>query len=194
MENKIQEHEDQSKNPSTKHPKFVKWALLAGIVIILNVFFFVVQQIVLPVPDHSAYCPSRTTQARDAVKCKAQNGVWTEYQTPPPSMAKELSTDTVSGYCNYFAKCQPAYEKALSGERLYSFILMTVLGVIVLVIGLIPIGSSIVSSGLSYGGVVALILGSMQYWGEADNWLRLAISAIALFALIWVGMRRFRDE
>lgn len=172
-----------------KHPKFVRWALLIGIVVILNVFFFVIEAIAFPTPDYATYCPTLTTQAQDAATCDAQGGIWTEYPPQPDVTAPAK----VSGYCDYYAKCSPPYEAALSEQHLYAFILMTVLGVAALLVGLVPLGSSIVSSGLSYGGVVALIFGAMQYWGDAGNWLRLTISTVALVALIYVGIRRFKD-
>ncbi|HEX8946914.1 MAG TPA: hypothetical protein VF829_01745 [Candidatus Paceibacterota bacterium] len=181
---------------SPKHPKFVRWALLIGIVVILNVFFFVVEQIIFPAPKYENYCPRPVLQAQDAATCDAQGGVWNEYpmQQQPAPAPTEAIKPVPGGYCDYTAKCQPVYEKALQQQHLYAFVLMTVLGIIALVIGVVPIGSSIVSSGLSYGGVVALVIGAMQYWGDAGQWLRLAISAIALAALIWIGVRRFRDE
>ena len=67
------------------------------------------------------------------------------------------------------------------------------LGVVSLVIGVFPLGSSIVSGGLSYGGVLAMVIGSAQYWNQAGNWLRLLISFIALVALLYIGFKRFRD-
>ncbi len=178
--------------PAPHHPKFVRWALLIGIVVILNVFFFVVEQIAFPEPDYAAYCPQPVIQAQNAAACDAQGGIWTEYPPQPTSVAT-VPTKEVAGYCDYYAKCQAPYEAALGQQHLYAFILMTVLGVIALAIGLVPIGSSIVSSGLSYGGVLALIIGAMQYWGDAGNWLRLGISAVALGALLYIGWRRFRD-
>ena len=92
-----------------------------------------------------------------------------------------------------YAKCQKPYNAANDQHALYAFVLMVGLGIIALVIGLIPLGSSIVSSGLSYGGVLAFIIGSIQYWGTAGNWIRLAISAVGLIALLYIGWRRFRD-
>ena len=174
-----------------KHPKFVRWALLIGIVVILNVFFFVIESIAFPTPDYQTYCPMPTTQAQDAKTCDTQGGIWTEY--PPQPQSVTAPAKAPAGYCDYTAICQPKYDAALAQQHLRGFILMTVLGVVALLIGLVPLGSSIVSSGLSYGGVVALVFGSIQYWGDAGNWLRLAISAIALVALIWVGVKRFKD-
>ena len=60
-------------------------------------------------------------------------------------------------------------------------------------IGVLPLGSSIVSAGLSYGGVVTLVVASMQYWGEASDYVRLAIATVALLILLFLGWRRFRD-
>lgn len=175
------------------HPKFVRWALLIGIVVILNIFFFVIREIEFPAPDYAVYCPRPVTQAQNAATCDAQNGIWTEYAPQPTTVPTAAPMKTPPGYCDYEVKCQVPYQAALSQEHLYSFILMTVLGVISLVIGLVPIGSSIVSSGLSYGGVLSLIIGSIEYWGDAGNWLRLTITALALIALVYVGVRRFRD-
>lgn len=183
-----------SEKPVPKHPKFVRFALLAGIVVVLNVFFFVVIQIIIPTPQYSKYCPKPTTQARTAATCDAQNGTWTEFPPTPSLGQKTAPTEKANGYCDYYAKCQVSYSAASGNAHLYSFVLLMVLGVIALVIGVVPIGASIVSSGLSYGGVLALIIGSLQYWGSAESWLRLVISTIALGVLIYLGIRRFQDE
>jgi hypothetical protein len=81
----------------------------------------------------------------------------------------------------------------MQDRQMRVFVVMVGFGVLSIVVGVLPLGSSIVSTGLSYGGVLALIIGSAQYWSEAGNWLRLAIAAIALAALIYIGLRRFRD-
>ncbi len=180
--------------PSSKKtsPRFVRWALLIAIVIVLNIFFFVFQQTVFPSPKYDSYCPQPTQKALDAKTCSAQNGVWTTYSPVP--VPTQTVKSPVAGYCNYYAVCQPAYNQARSTQHLYAFALLMVLGVIAVVIGFLPIGSSIVSSGLSYGGVLALIIASLQYWSDAGSLLRLGISAVALALLIYVGMRTFKDE
>jgi hypothetical protein len=166
-------------------PKFVRWALMLGIVIILNIFFTVIVALTYPAPKYDDYCPNiqSTTTPSDSATCDAQGGVWNNY---PESKAQ-------SGYCDMYAKCQKPYEAANDQHALYAFVIMVVLGLVALVAGFIPLGSSIVSSGLSYGGVLAFIIGSIEYWGSAGNWIRLFISAVGLFALIYIGWRRFRD-
>ncbi len=174
-----------------KHPKFVRWALLVGIVVILNIFFGVLTSLALPAPDYNTYCPSNVSTTLTASACDSAGGVWTE-NAPAPLPAKGAAPAT-TGYCDLYAKCQPLYQAASDQHNLYAFVLMVGLGILALIIGFVPIGSSIVSSGLSYGGVIAFVIASAQYWGTAGEWIRLLIAAIGLGALVWIGWKRFRD-
>jgi hypothetical protein len=181
-----------------KHPKFVRWALLIGIAVILNVFFNVVVALAYPAPQYDDFCPNAgDIVPTDAATCDAQGGVWKEYSPQPDANIQAIlakgTTVGPSGYCDLYAKCQVPYQAAVDQHALYAFVIMTILAVVALLAGLMPIGSSIVSSGLSYGGVIALIIGSMQYWGNAGNWIRLAISTVGLIALLYIGWKRFRD-
>ena len=67
------------------------------------------------------------------------------------------------------------------------------MGILSIIVGVLPLGSSIVSTGLSYGGVLAFVIAAAQYWHDAATWLQLLISVIALGALIYVGIKRFKD-
>lgn len=176
-----------------QHPKFVRWALMIGIVVILNIFFSVVLALAYPAPRYEDFCPVQPTVApMNAATCDAQGGIWTEYAPGTVRGASPVVT-TTSGYCDMSAKCQIPYQSASDQHELYAFVLMTGLGILSLLLGLVPIGSSIVSSGLSYGGVLALVIGSAEYWGSAGNWIRLLITTAGLFALLFIGWRRFRD-
>ncbi len=170
-------------------PKFVRWALMLGIVIILNVFFSVLTIVIFPEPKYEDFCPSSlrfevppNTQAA----CEARDGVWIHSSEYTPK------TDA-AGYCDLCAKQQQPYEVAREDHALKAFVLMIGLGLVALVVGLMPLGSSMVASGLSYGGVLAFIIGSMSYWGTADNWVRLAIAGVGLVALLGIGLKRFKD-
>jgi hypothetical protein len=177
--------------PTTQQPKFVRWALMLGIVVILNVFFTVIVALAYPAPDYNTFCPQVNVTATDAVACDAQGGVWNTYS---PAPVPDVSTPkAINGYCDMYAKCQKPYQIANDTHALYAFVIMIGLGIVALVVGFIPLGSSIVSSGLSYGGVLAFIIGSAEYWGSAGNWIRLGISAVGLIALLYIGWRRFSD-
>lgn len=176
----------------SKPPKFVRWAVLIGIVVVLNLFFFVARSFVIPEPQYNDYCPANVTPALNADACKKQDGVWVD-TVDTSSGAPAAKPLAPTGYCDLFQKCQPVYEAAHKQFQIYAFAFMVGVGILSLIVGVLPLGSSIVSSGLSYGGVLAFVVAAVQYWGEADNLIRLAISTIALIALLYIGIRRFRD-
>jgi hypothetical protein len=176
---------------ASSQPKFVRWAVVLGIVIVLNVFFLVVRSLVFAAPDFETYCPNTNAPAPgNAQACDALGGTWTDYGPV------ELNADpkAPAGYCDLYSKCQPAWQAAEDTYQMQGFALLVALGVIALIAGtLVPVGSSIVSTGLAYGGVLTLVIASVSYWSEAGNWLRLAISVVALAALLFIGIRKFRD-
>lgn len=177
---------------AAKHPKFVRWALMLGIVIVLNIFFTVLVSTALPAPKYEVYCPAAASISpapADAESCAAADGIWNAY----PSMPDQKMYPAPLGYCDLYSKCQKPYTAASDKHALYAFIAMIALGILAVVAGLTPIGSSIVSSGLSYGGVLAFVIGSAQYWGSAESWLRLGIATVALVALLYMGWKRFAD-
>ncbi len=180
--------------PKVHQPKFVRWAVVIGIVVVLNVFYAVLVNLALPAPEYETYCP--TTQVQQAYdtqeSCLAVGGQW----TATPAAEKAAATPTnprASGYCDPQYTCRQKLTADSDLHARNAFIAYVVLGVLALIAGILPIGSSIVSSGLSYGGVLTLIIGSVEYWGSAGNWMRLAISLVALLALLFIGIKRFRD-
>ena len=181
---------------SPAHPKFVRWALMLGIVIILNIFFFEAVQLILPAPTYEAYCPtSQVVQNYDTQEaCTKVGGQWTNNPVGPKSAPAIITTPaTPAGYCDPQYTCRNQFQSASDLHARNAFIAFVVLGVLALIAGVLPIGSSIVSSGLSYGGVLALVIGSGQYWGNASVWIRFAIALVGLAALLYIGWRRFRD-
>ncbi len=172
-----------------RHPRFVRGALMFGIVVVLNVSFSVMLSLALPTPTLDHFCPLVTQSAPlDAATCDARGGIWSDTTSPAQSAAK-----ATSGYCDVTAACDSLYQSASEQHALYAFILLTILGIAALVIGLLPLGASTVSGGLSYGGVLALIIASAAYWGTAGNWLRLCIATAALTGLLTIGVRQFKD-
>lgn len=180
-------------NPT--HPKFVRWAVLLGIVIMLNLFFFVARSFVIPEPKFEDFCRfAREPVPLEEVACTDVGGVWMAENSVPSNAPQKMLP---AGYCNVdalYQDCQNEYDEAHKEFSLYAFAIMVGLGVLSVIVGVLPIGSSIVSSGLSYGGVLAFIVAAVEYWGEAENLLRLGISFIALVALLYIGVRRFKDE
>lgn len=170
---------------SPESPRFVRWAVVLGIIIILNVFFTVVRSLIFPEPVYPSH--SAMTEA----SCTEQGGVWTSLNNAGSgvTIVKAPVTDS---YCD-FSATEKTWKEMMADFQLRGFIFMLVAGIIALVAGVLIVNASVISTGLSFGGVVAFIIGSIGYWNEADNWIRLAISLVALLALLYLAWKKFRD-
>jgi hypothetical protein len=188
---------EQTKKKQSKRPKFVRWALMVGIVIILNVFFIVVKGILFPAPQYSDFCPANQASPADQASCVTAGGTWNPQTggaiAPTAGSTKQIAPQTPGGYCDMTSKCQVPYDKATKDFQGKSFVLMIGLGALALIVGMLPLGSSIVSTGLSYGGVLTFIIGSTWYWNDAPQLIQLGISALALGALVYTGLKHYRD-
>ena len=181
--------------PASKHPKFVRWAVVLGIVIVLNVFFWVLVSMVLPTPQYADFCPqSQVVPTYDSeASCTKAGGQWTATPTDATAAPVPAKAPTVVGYCNPDYTCSQNFSDASATHARNAFIALVALGVVAIIAGVFVPGSAIVSSGLSYGGVLSLVTGAISYWGDAASWIRLGISFAALVALLYLGLRRFKD-
>lgn len=194
-----------SSTSAPQHPKFVRWAIVLAIIVVLNIVFLVIRGIAFPSPQYETYCPASLVNQpspQTADTCSAAGGTWQYIAMPLSAGAPGLvdtspktvaATAAPSGYCDLTSQCSQKWEDAQKSYEEKAFVLMVALGILAVIAGILPLGSSIVSSGLSYGGVLALVIGSGMYWNEAGNWLRLAIALVALAILIYIGVKRFRD-
>ena len=177
-----------SVKPKNAPPKFVRWAVMLGIIVALNLFFFVASSLIFPQVKYEDFCPLNQPSSATQADCTSQGGTWNA--VPTGDATRPVAP---SGFCDFTAKCQTPYDNANEHRQMEVFVLMVGLGVLSIIVGVLPLGSSIVSTGLSYGGVLALVIGAAQYWSEAGNWLKLGISGLALLALIYIGISRFKD-
>lgn len=168
-----------------KGQKLVGWAVILGIVIVLNVFFSVAVSFVYNEPVYEDFCPQRTTPVNDEAACVAQEGTWQAYPQKDPT--------GVVGYCDFYAKCQQPWQDAQNAYRFKAFATLLALGILSIIAGIALRGSAVVSNGLSFGGVVTLIMASVGYWSAADHIVKLAIAGLGLLALLAIGYRLFKD-
>lgn len=176
----------------------LKWALTIGIIIVLNIFFAVAIDTLMPRPDYQKFCPQQQVQPvyNDQASCVAAGGQWTP--NPAPVEGQVAPTKPVMqgtlGYCNPDYTCAQKFSDAQNGYDRNVFIALVILGALSLLVGVF-LGriSPAVSAGLSYGGVLSFIIASARYWSAAGDLIRLAIVAIALIALIGIGVKMFKE-
>jgi len=91
----------------------------------------------------------------------------------------------------YCETCEKEYNDIRENYSRNVFIIATVIGVVVLIIGFaLKIAS--VSSGLMGGGILAIMYGTIQYWTSLPDYGRFTIFGITLAILIWLGYKKLK--
>lgn len=170
----------------------LKWALTVGIVIVLNLFFSVAIETLMPQPKYEKYCPQeQVNPVYDNEKdCVAVGGQWNPSYPAP----QKVTSATPAGYCDPQFTCRQHYSDASEAYAKNVFIALVILGALSLLAGVF-VGriSPAVSAGLSYGGVLSFVIASARYWQAAGDLIRLGIVGLALVALIILGIKKFRE-
>ncbi|HZS42841.1 MAG TPA: hypothetical protein VFA52_01345 [Candidatus Paceibacterota bacterium] len=183
--------------PNNRQSRVLKWSIIIGIVIVLNLFFNYSLSLFYKAPDRESYCPNPQVNIAPATRdqCVAKGGQWTENVTPQPvNSPAKITTPEITGYCNQDYTCQTKFDAARKVYERNVFVILVILGILSILVAIFWRAAGIVSIGLSLGGVLSLVIASIRYWGDAQNLLRVLILAVALAALIWVGVKRFKNE
>ena len=188
-------------NAPKRPSKVLKWLLILGIVIILNLFFAYAIKVIYASPLFEAYCPQQqvTIQPQNQTECVGKGGAWQDYGYPVnvPPQATPATVGTLAkaptGYCDLNFTCQKQFNSANSIYNRNVFVALVVLGVLALVAGFFIPNAAAVSLGLSLGGVVSLVIGSTRYWSDMNDYVRVIILGLALVVLIALGIKKVRD-
>src|SRR3989339_398113 len=175
--------------------KVLKWSLIIGIVIVLNMFFNYALSLVYKQPKYEVFCPntSQVVTIPDTQKaCVDKGGQWTNdtYYGKPVIMG-EIQP---KGYCDLQFTCRNNFE---AKQKVYDrnvFITLVLLGAICVAFGNFFKRNLVVGIALSLAGVLSFIIASMKYWSSADDLIKVIILAIALAILIWLAIKRFKDN
>jgi hypothetical protein len=177
-------------------PKVLKWALIIGIVIVLNLFFNYTISLFYKQPDYNTYFPRAQVVEPITTKdeCLKVGGQWNENNLVPKSVSPVSTTSPqVSGYCDPNFTKQQEYTSALKTYNRNIFIILVILGVVSFLLGVF-IPNEIITFGFSWGGVLSFIVASIRYWSDANNWVKVLILAVALGALIWLAIKKFGNN
>jgi hypothetical protein len=175
-----------------KYSPIIKWSLIIGIVIVINLFFNYAISLVYDAPKYDNYCKQEQVikQISTQQECTAVGGQWNpnvQYGVPvkgdyPPE-----------GYCDQQFTCRSEYDVDRKAYERNVFVTLVVLGIILVAGSFALVFNWILSVSASMGGILSIIIASIRYWAEADNWLRVIILFVALCALIYFAVRKFKD-
>ncbi len=179
-----------------KKPAVVKWALIIGITIVLNLFFNYAASLVFTQPEYNNFCPqAQVMQAlSDERACVQAGGQWNGYATPVMEKSATGQTVAVSGYCDPQFTCRQNFDAAQKTYDRNVFVTLVVLGVLCIAYALISRKNEVLATALSFGGVLSFVIASMRYWSHADNILKVVILGLALAILVGITLRTFKDS
>jgi hypothetical protein len=173
--------------------KVLKWALIIGIVIVLNLFFNYALSLAYKSPEYETFCPN-TSQVVEYIdnqeKCITAGGQWNE-NTPYAQPVMEKGA--IKGYCDQQFTCRNTFEAAQKVYDRNVFITLVLLGAICVAVGSFLTGNMLISAALSLAGVLSFIVASIRYWTSADDLIKVIILGIALAILIWVAIKKFKN-
>lgn len=176
-----------------KRSAIIKWAFIAGIMIVINLFLGNLVQALYHEPLYTDFCPeqqvNRAIESESA--CLQVGGQWNE-NVDAKGMTSQ-SIDSPAGYCDPNYTCMKGYTDMMSVYNRNVFVVFVVAGVLLLIGSVFLSGVEAISLGLSFGGVLALIIGSVRYWSDMNEILRVILLGAALAGLIYVAWKKFKD-
>jgi hypothetical protein len=173
-----------------KTSKVLRWSLVIGIVIVLNLFFNYTLSLLYKQPAYENFCPNTAQVVSSNTKdsCVAQGGQWNEntYYSPDKT--------SVQGSCDVQFTCRNNYQDAQKTYDRNVFVTLVVLGALCIAGANFWKKNMLLGQALSLGGVLSFIIASIRYWSSADNFVKVVILAIALLLLVWVALKKFKDQ
>lgn len=98
--------------------------------------------------DNSKVIPIETYDNITKDICESYNGTWM------PQNIQCIKAPCPQGYCDFYAKCQKAYEEAQKPFNQQKFYIFAGLGFILLLVGLFALENLIQFTGLATGGIL----------------------------------------
>src|ERR1035437_3777717 len=97
-------------------PKVLKWALIIGIVVVLNLFFNYAISLFYKAPDYNVYFPQAQVVEPITNKddCLKVGGQWTESSIPAGTKGNtEITTPVPAGSSQTTSYCDPNFTRQL---------------------------------------------------------------------------------
>lgn len=176
-------------------------ALAVGIIIVLNLFVNFGIRTFYPPLKYENFCEEiKAAKAyTDELSCAGVGGFWYEpganpHGSPYPARPVMIGEQyEPQGWCDPNYQCNKNFQTSRELYNRNVFVVLVIAGVFALAVGLFIKTATAVSTGFIFGGVVSLIVGTIRYWSDMQEYLRFIILGIALIILVLVGYRRLKS-
>jgi hypothetical protein len=194
---------------------FLKWSLVFGIAILLNLFSNYALSLLYKEPNYLVFCAVDEMEKpiTDKASCTDRGGKWTPYTGVETNSGQTVYTHPISkegnvptkaelydqtvdqkivGYCDPYFTCGKEYNDASKVYNRNVFVTLAIFGVLLIIGSFFVVMSPAVSIGLSFGGVLSLIVASLRYWSDMNDYVRVTILGVALIVLIGFALKKVR--
>jgi len=89
-------------------------------------------------------------------------------------------------------RCYEAFQPIENNYKRNVFIILSILGVLSIIIGILVKNLHSLSFGLMLGGLISIVYGIIRYWAQMNEYLRFIILGILLAILIWISYKKLR--
>lgn len=181
-----------------------KIGIILAVAVLYAIFVFSLGSALLPEREYPAICQEATEEERPYHEYISYRGEDVNCSAlPPPSdeaiaaCPGQLAPDYRNVQCpeQYTCNCYTITEDYHEREAAIQFWLGVILGAAAIVGGmLLSRGSAIndwIGTGFILGGLIALFIATMQYWGDIHRWARPFVIALELILVLWLAYRRF---
>lgn len=178
---------------------FKKIIIVLGIVIVLNLFVNYGVETFYKSPEFKDSCSEKLVSKSYSTQteCEGAGGLWNAnqaYNSQPVVIKEGQVVSEPVGWCDVNFTCNKAFQEKMDMYNRNVFIVLVVAGIIAIIAGFLITNASTVALGLSFGGILSLIIGSIRYWSAMDDYLRFIILGLALAILIWIGIKKMSNE
>jgi len=165
-------------------------AMALRIIIVLNVFINTGVFTFYKPPEREDFCADFfRIQTED--ECIAEGGEWISGRGFVETRGEAIAQPLAEGRCLESKECRDEYRQARGVYNRNVFVVLLIAGLLSLFAGFL-LNADAVSTGLSFGGILSIFIGTVRYWSDMDEILRFVLSGIALIILIWVGYKKFK--
>lgn len=168
--------------------KILKWSLILAIIIVANLFFNYSLSLIFNGPNYDEFCTFEKTSKviEDKTTCEQSDGIWN------PNQFAKNSEIQPNGYCDLNSKCSNTFQEAVKVYEKKVFVSLVIIGAVVLIASVFVAGNAVLAASLPLIAVLDLIIASIRYWQYSDELLKVAILFIALVALIYLAIKKFK--
>lgn len=177
----------------------IKWSIIIGIVIVINLFFNYAISLVYSTPEYNNFCPERQVVNPNMTQqaCVAEGGQWNGITSDEfdvaPSPDRPNVVSMPKGYCDLDFTCRQDYDDAYKVHSRNVFVALVILGIALVAVSFVVAFNWTLSVALAMGGILSIIIASIRYWSDADNLVRVVILFLALAALIYFAVKKFKN-